>query len=317
MALFKRKTPMEKMQKQLNELRSRAAALSHKRAVAEAALAEAMADRETHMLTGDLADEQTGQKLQAKVDSYQSQLGGFAAGITALQPQITAIEQKLTAEQEAVKRAAAADELDKQLAGIEAALPSYLKHSRALADALSEIGHWHFESSQIASFILGDMGQVEFAAGVALAELKRMPTAIRDGHAAMPPRKSEPAPADAASVPPTQTVFMLRSVHYRDHDGRKRFAGQWEDAIMPVATAQRALANGIAVPVTDPRRAQLRGTRGGDFSPQAPDVVDLDAVEKPSAPKIEPSDPLLREAGFTVLDRSAETRKIEIAVPRF
>jgi hypothetical protein len=35
--------------------------------------------------------------------------------------------------------------------------------------------------------------------------------------------------------------FMLCSAHCRDHDGRKRFAGQWEDAIMPVATAQCAL----------------------------------------------------------------------------
>ncbi|WP_050421456.1 hypothetical protein [Bradyrhizobium tropiciagri] len=67
---------------------------------------------------------------------------------------------------------------------------------------------------------------------------------------------TEPAPA-------TQTVFMLRSAHYRDHDGCKKFAGQWNDATMLVETAHRALNRGIATATTDPRRAQLRGMRGG------------------------------------------------------
>lgn len=86
---------------------------------------------------------------------------------------------------------------------------------------------------------------------------------------------------------------------------------------MPVATAQRALDKRIAVPLTDPKRAQLRGARGGDFDPRASDVVDLDAVEEPEGvPHI---DPVLREAGFagfTAIDRSAEARTIEIEVPR-
>ena len=38
---------------------------------------------------------------------------------------------------------------------------------------------------------------------------------------------------------------------------------------MPVSTAQRALRHGVAVSVADPRRAQLRGARGGDFNPSA------------------------------------------------
>jgi hypothetical protein len=83
-----------------------------------------------------------------------------------------------------------------------------------------------------------------------------------------------------------------------------------------VVTAQRALDKGIAVAVTDPCRARLRGARGGDFNPNAPDVVDLDAVEEPTgAPHIEP-DPVLRAANFTVIDRRAEARTIQIEVPR-
>lgn len=87
-------------------------------------------------------------------------------------------------------------------------------------------------------------------------------------------------------------------------------------ATMPVTTAQRALGKRIAVPVTDPSRARLRGARGGDFNPQASDVVDLDAAEEPmGVPHIEP-DPVLRQAGFTVIDRSAEARTIQIGGQR-
>ena len=48
---------MQKMQKFLTELRSRAVALSDRRMAAETALAEATAQRDKYMLTGDLADD--------------------------------------------------------------------------------------------------------------------------------------------------------------------------------------------------------------------------------------------------------------------
>jgi len=49
---------------------------------------------------------------------------------------------------------------------------------------------------------------------------------------------------------------------------------------------------------------------------QAPVVVDLDVVKEPKGvPHIQP-DPVLSEAYFTVIDRSAEARTIQIEVPR-
>jgi len=74
-----------------------------------------------------------------------------------------------------------------------------------------------------------------------------------------------------------------------------------------------ALDKGAAVPLTDPRRAQLRCARGGDFNPKAPDVVDLDAVEEPKG--VAHVNPVLREANFSPLP-TAEPRTILIDVPR-
>lgn len=105
---------------------------------------------------------------------------------------------------------------------------------------------------------------------------------------------------------------MLKSAQYRDENGRKRFLGQWEDAIVPQEVAVRAMQLNVAVPTNDPRRAQLRGTRNGDYAPNSADVVDLDATDA-AAPAV---DPVLAQAGFTKVDRSADNRVLTISVPR-
>lgn len=164
----------------------------------------------------------------------------------------------------------------------------------------------------MARFVGNAATQVEVAAGFALVELRGMVDAVRDGVAPIPAAKPTSVPLSEQS-PPTQMVFMMKSANFRDHDSRSRFAGQFEDATMPVATAQRALRLGVAVPLTDPKRAQLRGARGGDFDPKARDVVDLDAVEEHKA--VPHNDPVLRAANFTPLP-TAGPRTILIDVPR-
>src|SRR5437868_2129082 len=188
MALFKKRTPMEKMQKLLAEQRSRAAAISAKHVAAEAALAAAMAAREKHALEGDLADEQAAEKLQAAVGSAGSRLAGWDVALAALQVQIADTERKLAAERQTVERNAAADKLARDLDEVERVLPDYLKESRRLADAL-EAMHFHFESTEMARFVRNGQAQVEIAAAMALQELRGMASAIRDGAALIPAPK--------------------------------------------------------------------------------------------------------------------------------
>lgn len=310
-----RKTPMQNFETTIAALTKRGEQLAVKRATAQANLDKAIKARQHALLSGDLDDQRALDNLQGLVDTAASALTGIDDALAVLAHDKAEAEHLLASECERIKRADAADKLHKRVTAIEAALPIYLEKSRNLADALSAIGHWHFETSQMASFVQNTMGQIEIAANFALADLKAMPDAIRCGQQAM---AQEPLPMPVAAPEPelpTMTIFMLRSVNYRDHDGRKRFSGQYEDALMPVATAQRALNKGIAVPTTDPRRAQLRGARGGDLTPDAPDVVDLDAVEASKA-ALHHVDPVLRSANFTIIDRSAEDRTIEINATR-
>lgn len=302
---------MEKLEHELVGLRARAAALHSRHKAAEAASVDAEAKLQQHLLEADLdADEKARNKLEATVAACALTRDNFAKAIAAQQAKIVEIEDNITAERAAVERKAASDKLARDLDAVERALPDHLSAAQRLVDALEKL-HFHFESGAMARFVSNTTTQVEVAAGFALAELRGMVGPIREGAAPIPAAKPADTPIAAAEpAPPTQTVFMLKSAKFREHDGRSHFAGQWEDATMPVATAQRALGMGIAVPVTDPRRAQLRGTRGGDFSPQAADVVDLDAM-----PQVE-TDPVMRAANFTVIDRSAEARTGQISVRR-
>ena len=53
--------------------------------------------------------------------------------------------------------------------------------SDALSDALSALGHWHFESSQMSTFILNARTQIELASGFSLAELRATVERIKAG----------------------------------------------------------------------------------------------------------------------------------------
>lgn len=311
---FRRKAPMEKLEAELTLLRTRAAALNSRHSAAEAAYDEAKANLQRHHLEANLdADDKARAKLEAVLAACAVTRDGYADALAEVQTKISGTEQKLAAERSAVERKAASEKLARDLDAVERELPDYLAAGKRFTNTLEKL-HFHHESSAMARFIGNTATQVEVAAGFALVELRGMVNAIQDGVAPIPAARpvsaSVPMPEPS---PPTQTVFMMKSAKYHDHDGRSRFAGQWEDATMPVATAQRALRLRVAVPVTDPRRAQLRGSRGGDYDPKAPDVVDLDAVEEH---KIVPhTNPVLREANFTPLP-TAEPRTILIDVPR-
>jgi hypothetical protein len=319
MAFFKKRSPMEKMQQQLTDLRQRAAALSTKRAASDAALADATAAREKHMLEGDLADEQTAEKLQTKVDRCISTLVGIDAALTALQRQIVEVEAKNAAERAAIERNTAADKLSRDLDRIEKALPAYLAAARQLADAVEPVAHFHYEANELGAFTRNGAAQIEVAAAFAVQELRGMVEQIKTGAASMPPKKPEPLPVAAIEQPvPTQTLFCRRTIKWRDpSSGRQRAALALEDVDLPLHLADKALRIGACAPVSDEMRKTHKNALGGVHpNPDARGVVDLDAVEEFSGARYAGPDPVLRQADFRVIDRSSEERVILIEAGR-
>jgi hypothetical protein len=181
-----RKTPMQQLEITIASLTQRGQQLAAKRVTAQGALDEAIKTRQQALLLGDLNNQRDLDKVQTVVGTATSALAGIDDALAILAHQKAEAERQLASECENIKRAAAADKLTKQVAAIEAALPGYLEQSRVLANALSEIGHFHFESGQMAGFLQNTMGQIEVAANFTLAELKAMPGAIREGRQTIP-----------------------------------------------------------------------------------------------------------------------------------
>ena len=312
-----RKTTMHKLETAVAALADRDGQLAAKRVTAQQALDKAVKARQDALLSGDLDDQRAIDKLQAAVDSAASALVGIDDAISILAQQKVEAEGQLAAERERVKRSAAADKLAAKIAAIEATLPKYLAQSRVFTDALSEIAGHHYESAQMAQFVQNAAAQVELASNFALADLKNMPERIKTGELAMPRDQPEPEPIKATEAPPeTQRLFSLRSVKWTDDNGQQRYGLQYTDVDLPPVAAQRALRRNVAVPVTDPRRRDLKGARGGyHVDPNAPDIVDLDDGQTTCPPHFAPvtNDP---HAKFMILDRSAENRTLQIEVPR-
>lgn len=308
---------MEKLEHELAALRARAAALNSRYKAAEQSLVDAEAKLQTHLLEADLdADEKVRVKLEATAAACALSRDNLAKALAAQSAKIGEVEDQLAAEHALVVRVKAADALSQHLDRIEKALPAYLTAARQLSEAVEPVAHFHFETNQLGTVARNWAAQVDVAGALALQELRQMAAQIKSGAMPIPPAKPEHIPAATAVTPPTMTVFMIRSARFRDHEGHVRFAGQYEDAIMPVATAQKAMRLGHAVTTADPRRAMLRGARGSDYRPDGPDVVDLDAVEGSPGTARGGIDPVLQRAGFVEIDRSAEARTITIEVPR-
>ena len=289
-------------------MRQRAEALDAKRRTADAELTRATEARQSHFVEGDLGDAKAAQMLQDAVNVAASAVVGLEDAIVVVRVQIAKVEQKLADEQSAVERKAASEKLACDLDAVEKALPNCVDAGRRLVSSLEELHH-NFEATQIATFLASTLSQVEVAAASVLTEQRAIVRGIADGTMPIPAAKPEPAPVVSIEPPPTMTVFLLKSARYRDHEGRKRFGGQFLDVVMPVATAQKAMRLGLAVPTRRTRVARpSRGVRGGASELlSAPDVVDMDAAggsrERSTSTR---QRPVLRAANFTAIDRGPE-----------
>ena len=138
-----------KLQNNLVDLRQRAERLAAKRTAAQAEFDAAQAARQKFMLQGDLDDESSAAKLQARVDSAASALQGFSDAVTALSAQVVDAERTLAEEQQRVARKTASEKLAREIAVIETKLAPWLAGGRELAAPLESLGALRFEAGAI------------------------------------------------------------------------------------------------------------------------------------------------------------------------
>jgi hypothetical protein len=268
------KTKMEKLEAVLTALRKRAELLTGRRGTAKAALDDALIQRQRHLLEGDVNDEKVSTRLQSMVDSCTSTLTGIDDALAALQAQTNDAEEALNAERLSVERKVAAEQIAANVATVERQIGPWLAASREIAAAFAKLDHV-FEAGQIGGFITNAAGEVEIAAAVTLAELRNLPKAVADGSAPIPHRPEPVAPVAEVPAAPTQIVFALRSVKWRDENGVQQLGAKFSDVYLPPQSAARALQSGACVRVDDPLRRKNKGW--SSEIPRADLAFDLDA----------------------------------------
>ncbi|MGY3496759.1 hypothetical protein [Bradyrhizobium sp. USDA 4502] len=214
---------MQELETTIVSLTKRGEQLAIKRIAAQGAADTAIKARQHALLSADLDDHRALDKVQSAAAMASMDLAAIDDAITVLAQQKAEAQHRLAAERERIGRAAAAEKLTNQVAAIKAALPGYLENSRVLADALSEIADWHFESDQMAKFAQNTTAQIEVAANFALSELAAMPDAIRAGRQAIPGAPmSIPgiALAEPTVAPQIEPNPVLRAANFTEIDRR-------------------------------------------------------------------------------------------------
>jgi hypothetical protein len=241
----------------------RAAALADKRTASAAALADAVAARDQHNLTGDIDDALTSEKLQGRVDHYNSTLAGLDGALAALKGQIGDTEARIKADTERSAREAASARLERDLSAYQKTLAAYLAAARNFTSALEPIKHWHFEVGEMCRFASNCATQIEITGAISLQELQGMVKAIAKGTMPIPPKKPIPAPVAVATepAPETRRVFVLRSVKWITRAGGSSVR-IYTDLDLPPVLAQRGLHLGALTTLNDERRSRLRDVHG-------------------------------------------------------
>jgi hypothetical protein len=279
MAYFTKKTQMQKLQSDLDALKTRATLLNAKRVAAQLAFDKAVAARQTHLLGGDLDDEKISAKMQGAVDAGASTLAGLDVAIAALTASIAEAEQAIVAEAGRVKREADAKALAAVLASLEDKFAPWLQATRAIAADLESLNGFRWQSGQLAGFLRNVAGEAEIGLRVTLDDLAGSIPAVMAGtgneklRIGFEPLRPEPEPV------PHELVFCLKPVKWRADNGQQCAAQRFADANLPAAIAARAISSGVCCALSDPRRKQNHGVAVGH--PDLSVCVDLSGAAEP------------------------------------
>jgi hypothetical protein len=124
------------------------------------------------------------------------------------------------------------------------------------------------EANGLAVFTASSRIEVKIATEVVAEELRQHGRAVlnRLAPAAMPKVPEPPAKVTPAAEEALTRVFATRAVRWRDATGSERCSGKFLDIDISAAQAQRALASGAALPISDPARKANLGSWPGHVS---------------------------------------------------
>jgi hypothetical protein len=189
--------------------------------------------------------------------------------LTLLESQLASVADEKTASATNAACLALADELLEAGRGYDASTALLNEVcTRALAVTM--------EATGLCVFTASSRIEVKVATEVVAEEIRQHGRAVLNklAPAAMPKVPEPPAKVVPKVPEPLTRVFATRAVRWRDADGSERCSGKFLDIDVSAAQAERALASGAALPMSDPARKANLGSWPGHVSINA--CFDLD-----------------------------------------
>jgi hypothetical protein len=297
---------MSKITGSLGALKDRHTHLTAQRDAAKIALEKAKAERQLHLLDGDIGDTKKSEALQDKVTDAESKLAGFDEAIEEQNRRITIAAQALDKEQRDAKQKAESEALAADVVVIKSKISPWLADTRQLATLLSKHEVFRFEAGSIARFLVNASNEVEIALSVTVPDLERGVINILNGSESAP---VEPAPlvkAPQTQPAPTISVCSLKPVAWLA-DGVVRKAAAGTDINLSPQTARHAIKINAVCATDDPRRRMIKESTGFKVgTPLRRNCIDLDP-DMPPDDEAEPfHEPIMRSSTpplFQVVDR--------------
>jgi hypothetical protein len=267
---------------------------------AEAAVAELKMKAERLALEG--ADDAALDAAEAKTRALTDRVATLRAALTQTESRLAGLERERADQADKKLRAATAAEVAAMADDLEATATSFDSSVEKMAEITGRASLFVYEAMGLKHFAATARMQVPDATALIAALLRSHAANVLAGSA--PPTLPKP---DAPFVEPEpvrlEQVFCLHAIQWTDHHGVLRRIGKWNDVELPAEAAERALRLGICAPMSDPRRAKLKGYGGGHPEPHW--CKNLDA-EPDDAVALEQtgqrSDPV-EHSPFTVIDR--------------
>jgi len=266
--------------------KKRLAVLIERRTDAKQVFDAAVGSREAFLIGGNLDDERTSEKHEAKVAAATSKVQGLDSAITAMQLQVDDLEAKLRLEVEATERNRVAGEIEENLASVEQQTGPWLASTRTFIASLAKLENLSFEINQVGLYLAKVVGEIELALSISMPDMHRHAEAIRSGGMMLPkyPRvEPELLELQANTATPThpgeavRLVFCLKPIRWRGVDGQRQFAERWSDAQLPERLIARATQRGaITLDMTHEKRRTHKGILSAFTGTPEHAIVDLD-----------------------------------------
>ena len=184
----------------VEQLIERQAQLTAMRSDAQAELHAALAERQSHLLVGNVEEHGIVATLQARADKVQTMLVGLDDAIAALATQIADAAAARAAEQRRIQAEANAKELAVIISKVEKVLPAWIATAREMSGLLDSLNNFRYQVGGVANYLGGVAAQTEAGVRVVLNDLNDAVGPVARGEQAIQIGKASPMPAVAATA---------------------------------------------------------------------------------------------------------------------